>query len=216
MKKYITEFVATYLLIFCGVGACVINQHTSGAVGGGLGISITFGLIVTVLVYAFGEISGCFINPAITIGFAAAGLFDKKELIPYIGSQITGAIAACLTLKFLFPATQNFGMTLPAAGFGIWQAFIIEIILTFLLMAVVIFTAQSGNKTTQQLVGMCAGATVMLEAIFCGPITGASMNPARSLAPALVSGNLTDVWIYLTAPVIGACLAAWFWKTLKA
>ncbi len=213
MKKYITEFVATFLLIFCGCGAVVINQHTNGAVGGGLGISITFGLIVTVLVYAFGEISGCFINPAIAIGFAVVGLFDKKELLPYIGSQIAGAIAACGVLKLMFPDNQGLGGTLPSGSQ--MQSFILEIILTFLLMAVVIFTAESSNKTTKQLVGMCAGATVMLEAIFAGPISGASMNPARSLGPALVSGNLTSIWIYLTAPIIGACLAAWFWKMIK-
>ncbi len=213
MKKYISEFTATFLLVFCGCGAAVINQQTNGAVGGGLGISITFGLIVTVLVYTFGEISGCFINPAIAIGFAVAGLFDKKELLPYIVSQIMGATAASFVLKFLFPINMNLGATLPSGSE--LQSFIFEIILTFLLMAVVIFTAQSSNKMTQQLVGVCAGATVMLEAIFAGPICGASMNPARSLGPAIISGNYTSIWIYITAPIIGACLATWFWKFLK-
>ena len=213
MKKYLSEFVATFLLIFCGCGAAVINQQTNGAVGGGLGISITFGLIVTVLVYTFGEISGCFINPAIAIGFSIAGLFNKKELIPYIISQIVGATTAEVVLKLMFPANLNLGATLPSGSQ--LQSFVFEIILTFLLMAVVIFMAQSSNKMTQQLVGVCAGATVMLEAIFAGPISGASMNPARSLGPAIVTGNFTSIWIYITAPIIGACLAAWFWKFLK-
>lgn len=211
MKKYIAEFIGTFALVFCGTGAIIINQETNGAITH-VGIAMTFGLIVMCMIYTFGEISGAQLNPAVTIGFALSGKFDKKEVLPYIGSQIAGAFLASFILKFLFPLNQNLGTTLPMGSQ--MQSFILEIILTFLLMLVILNVSQ-GSKETGLFAGIAIGGTVLLEAMFAGPICGASMNPARSLAPAIVSGNITDVWIYLTSTVLGAILAVFTWKTLK-
>lgn len=211
MKKYIAEFIGTFALVFCGTGAIIINQETNGAISH-VGIAATFGLIVMCMIYTFGKISGAQFNPAVTIAFAFADRFDKKEVLPYIGSQIAGAFLATLILKFLFPTNQNLGATLPA-GTQI-QSFILEVILTFLLMLVILNVSQ-GSKETGLFAGIAIGGTVLLEAMFAGPICGASMNPARSLSPAIVSGNITDVWIYILAPILGAILATLTWKALK-
>jgi aquaporin NIP len=211
MKKYLAEFIGTFALVFCGTGAIIINQETNGAITHA-GIAITFGLIVMCMIYTFGEISGSQLNPAVTIAFAVAGRFDKKEVLPYIGSQIAGAFLASFVLKFLFPLNEKLGATLPA-GTQI-QSFILEIILTFLLMLVILNVSQ-GSKETGLFAGIVIGATVLLEAMFAGPICGASMNPARSLSPAVVSGHVSDLWIYLLAPILGAILASFTWKFMK-
>jgi aquaporin NIP len=211
MKKYLAEFIGTFALVFCGTGAIIINQETNGAITH-VGIAITFGLIVMCMIYTFGEISGSQLNPAVTIAFAVAGRFDKKEVLPYIGSQIAGAFLASFVLKFLFPLNEKLGATLPA-GTQI-QSFILEIILTFLLMLVILNVSQ-GSKETGLFAGIVIGATVLLEAMFAGPICGASMNPARSLSPAVVSGHVSDLWIYLLAPILGAILASFTWKFMK-
>jgi aquaporin NIP len=211
MKKYIAEFIGTFALVFCGTGAIIINQETNGVITHS-GIAITFGLIVMCMIYTFGEISGAQFNPAVTIAFAFAGKFDKKEVLPYIGSQIAGAFLATLILKFLFPLNHNLGATLLTGSQ--MQSFILEVILTFLLMIVILNVSQ-GSKETGLFAGTAIGGTVLLEAMFAGPICGASMNPARSLSPAIVSGNITDIWIYITAPILGAILATLTWKALK-
>ena len=211
MKKYIAEFIGTFAIVFCGTGAIIINQETNGAISH-VGIAATFGLIVMCMIYTFGEISGAQFNPAVTIAFAFADRFDKKEVLPYIGSQIMGAFLATLILKFLFPTNQNLGATLPAGTQ--MQSFILEVILTFLLMLVILNVSQ-GSKETGLFAGIAIGGTVLLEAMFAGPICGASMNPARSLSPAIVSGNITDIWIYILAPILGAILATLTWKVIK-
>ena len=211
IKKYVAEFIGTFALVFCGTGAIIINQETNGAISH-VGIAATFGLIVMCMIYTFGEISGAQFNPAITIAFAFAGRFDKKEVLPYIGSQILGAFLATLILKFLFPLNHNLGTTLPAGSQ--MQSFILEVILTFLLMLVILNVSQ-GSKGAGLFAGIAIGGTVLLEAMFAGPICGASMNPARSLSPAIVSGNMTDIWIYISAPILGAILATLTWKALK-
>jgi aquaporin NIP len=156
------------------------------------------------MIYAFGETSGAHINPAVTIGFAFAGRFEKKEVVPYILFQILGAIAASFTLKFLFPDLALYGNTLPSDG---WlQSFVLEFILTLILMLVII-KVSSGSKETGTMAAIAIGGTVLIEALVFGPITGASMNPARSIAPALASGNFQDLWLYIVAPVIGAIVA---------
>lgn len=210
MKKYLAEFIGTFALVFCGTGAIVINQETGGAITH-VGIAMTFGLIVMCMIYTFGEISGAQFNPAVTIGFALSGRFEKKEVAPYIASQIAGAFLATLVLKLLFPANANLGATLPAGS--PMQSFVLEVILTFLLMLVILNVSQ-GSKETGLFAGIAIGGTVLLEAMFAGPICGASMNPARSLAPAVVSGNVAALWIYLVAPVLGAILAVFTWKAL--
>ncbi len=203
MKRYLSELIGTFGLVFCGTGAIIINDISGGTVMH-IGIAVTFGLIVLAMVYTFGDISGAHINPAVTAAFWVAGRFPGREVIPYIASQIVGAFAASGMLKILFPAHATLGTTLPA-GSPI-QSFMFEIILTFLLMLVII-NVSTGSKEKGITAGLAIGAVVLLEAIFAGPITGASMNPARSFAPALVSGQIQHLWIYMTAPVIGAVFA---------
>lgn len=203
MKKLLSEFFGTYGLVFCGTGAIIIDV-VSGGVVTHVGVAITFGLIVMAMIYTFGEISGAHINPAVTIAFWLSGRFSGKLVIPYIAAQIIGGIAASLTLYSLFPHTTGLGATLPAGP--VHQSFLMEVILSFFLMFVII-NVSTGSKETGAIAGMAIGATVLLEALFAGPVSGASMNPARSLAPALVSGQLQHLWVYLIAPVIGTSLA---------
>lgn len=211
MKKYIAELIGTFALVFCGTGAIIIDQQTNGQVGH-IGVAITFGLIVTSMIYAFGDKSGAHFNPAVTIAFSLANLFPKKQILPYIVSQIVGAFLASAILKFLFPANINLGATIPAGSS--LQSFILEIVLTFILMLVILFTSQ-GSKETGTMAGFAIGGVVLLEAMFAGPICGASMNPARSLSPAIASGNVSTLWIYLTAPIVGATLATFVWGFIK-
>lgn len=211
MKKYLAELIGTFALVFCGTGAIIVDQQTNGAVGH-IGVAITFGLIVTAMIYTFGDKSGAHINPAVTIAFSLAKLFPKKQIIPYITSQIIGAFIASVLLKLLFPSNLNLGATIPAGSD--LQSFILEIVLTFILMLTILFTSQ-GSKETGTMAGLAIGGVVLLEAMFAGPISGASMNPVRSLTPAIVSGNVATLWIYLTAPVVGASLATFAWRYLK-
>ena len=207
MKKYIAEVIGTFALVFCGTGAIVINQESAGAITHP-GIALTFGLIVMVMIYALGPVSGAHLNPAVTIAFAVARKFPVKEILPYMISQVAGAMSASLVLHYLFPASQFLGSTLPAGEE--MQAFILEVILTFFLMLVIIQVA-TGSKEQGMFAGLAIGSTVLLEAMFAGPICGASMNPARSLSPAVVSGHLEHLWIYIVAPVSGAILAVVVW-----
>lgn len=208
MKKYTAEFIGTFALVFCGTGAIIIDQHTGGAVSHA-GVAATFGLIILAMIYTFGEISGAHFNPAVTISFAVAKLFPPKQITPYIISQIAGAFCATLVLKFLFPENQNLGATLPAGSH--MQSFILEFILTFFLMTVILNVSQ-GSKEAGVMAGIAIGSTILLEAMFAGPICGASMNPARSLSPAVISGNLSALWLYIVAPVLGALAATIIWK----
>jgi len=211
MKKYLAEFIGTFALVFCGTGAIIIDQVTHGAVTH-LGVSMTFGLIVLAMIYALGSISGAHMNPAVSIGFTVAGLLPLKQLAPYIISQLAGAFLASIVLRVMFPVSPGLGETLPYGSD--MQSFILEIILTFFLMFVIIQVA-TGAKETGILAGIAIASVVGLEAAFAGPISGASMNPARSLAPAVISGHLQSVWVYLVAPVIGAVLAVLATKILK-
>jgi aquaporin NIP len=211
MKKILAEFLGTYALVFAGTGAIVINQQSNGAITH-VGIAITFGLVVMSMIYAFGEISGAHLNPAVSIAFTVAGRFPVKELGVYIFSQLAGAVAASFTLKLLFPGNQLLGATLPA-GSDV-QSLVMEFILTFFLMLVIINVA-SGSKEQGMFAGLAIGSVVALEAMFAGPVCGASMNPARSLSPAVVSGHTEHLWIYILAPVAGAVAAVPVFKVLK-
>ena len=211
MRKYIAEAIGTFALVFCGTGAIIINQETGGTITHA-GIAITFGLIVMAMIYALGGISGAHLNPAVSVAFAIARRFPLKQLLPYIISQCSGAILASLVLKYLFPANQFLGSTIPRGSD--LQSFILEFILTFFLMLVIINVA-TGSKEQGMFAGLAIGSTVLLEAMFAGPICGASMNPARSFAPAIVSGHSEHLWIYLTATITGAAAAIPIWKYLS-
>lgn len=210
-RKYLCEVIGTYGLVFCGTGAIVINEQTGGAIGH-IGVAITFGAIVLAMIYAFGEVSGAHLNPVVTLGFLAAGRFPARQVVPYIGAQLIGAFLASGTVKLLFPDNLGLGATIPAGP--AMQSFVLEVILTFFLMIVILQVAH-GSREVGVLAGIAIGSTVLLEAMFAGPICGASMNPARSLAPAVVSGNMGVVWIYLLAPAMGAVGAAFLWPLLR-
>ncbi len=208
-KKLVAEFIGTFILVFAGCGAIIVDTLTGSL--GHIGIALTFGFVVTALIYTFGHISGAHFNPAVTISFAFMNEFDKKYLFKYIASQVSGAILACLILMILFfeeaKSAQElayYGATLPRGSW--YQSFGFEFILTFILMLVIYGSAVHG-KAIKSFAGIAIGFTVGLEAMFAGPICGASMNPARSIAPALVSGNLEFLWLYIVATILGAILA---------
>lgn len=203
MKKCLAEVFGTFSLVFAGTGAIVVNTVSQGAITHG-GIALTFGLIVLAMIYTLGDISGCHLNPAVTLGFWASRRFPAKDVVPYVASQCLGAFLASAMLKLLFPEHLTLGATLPAGA--VWQSFVMELLLTFILMFVVL-RVSSGAKEKGITAGIAVGAVIALEAMFAGPICGASMNPARSLAPAVVSGQAAHLWIYLAAPPLGALAA---------
>ena len=205
MKKYIAEAIGTFCLVFAGTGAIIVNQVSDGAVTHP-GIALTFGLIVSAMIYAIGDVSGCHINPAVTIAFCVARRFDLKQAAPYIVFQLIGAILASALLLAMFPdqASLGLGATLPA---GPWlQSFIFEVVLTLMLMFVIL-SVSTGAKEKGITAALAIGAVVALEAMFAGPICGASMNPTRSIAPAIMSGRMEYLWVYIAAPILGALLA---------
>lgn len=196
------EFFGTFILVVAGTGAIVVNELTGAVTHPG--ISLTFGLVVLALVYTFGDISGAHINPAVTIGFVAARRFPIKEAGLYILAQVLGATLASVLLRELFPDSRTLGATLPRDG--AFQSFVLEVFLTWFLMLAVL-RVSTGSKEKGIMAGVAVGSIIALEAMFAGPICGASMNPARSFGPAVVSRNFGDLWIYLVAPVVGALLA---------
>ena len=211
MKKYLAELIGTFALVFCGTGAIIVNEEIPGSVTH-VGIAVTFGLIVMAMIYALGENSGAHLNPAVTIAFTVNGNFPVKEVLPYIISQLAGALAASAVLKLLFPSSVSLGATIPSGSN--MQSFVLEYILSFFLMLVIINVAK-GSKEQGLFAGIAIGSVVLLEAMFAGPVCGASMNPARSLGPAIVSGEMKQVWIYITAPVLGAITAIIIYKLIK-
>ena len=210
MKKYLSEFIGTFSMIFCGCGAMVINDYSGGVITHP-GVAITWGLIVMSMIYAFGDISGAHFNPAVTLSFAVAKKFSWKEVPMYMTSQFFGAITASIILLFLFPKS-DLGATIPIIE--PLKVFVIELLLSFFLM-VVIINVSTGSKEIGPIAGFAIGGVILLEAMFAGPLTKASMNPVRSLAPALVSGNFSHIWVYLTAPFLGMLLAVFSCKLVK-
>jgi aquaporin NIP len=213
MKRYISELIGTFSMVFCGCGAMTVNEITGGSITH-VGVAMTWGLIVMAMIYAFGEISGAHFNPAVTVAFACAKKFNWKDVPAYISFQIIGAFLAITLLWVLFPESNSFGHTYPADGFEPYKAFIFELLLSFFLMLVII-NVSTGSKEIGTMAAVAVGAIILLEAMFAGPMTKASMNPARSLAPAIISGNLQHLWLYLTAPFIGAFLAVISCKLVK-
>jgi aquaporin NIP len=210
MRKLIAEAFGTFALVFAGTGAIIINDTTGGTISH-VGVALTFGLIVLAMIYAIGDVSGAHLNPAVTIGFWAARMFEGRQVLPYILSQCAGAALASGTLKILFPIHPTLGATLPAGP--ALQSFVLEIILTLILMTVIL-SVSTGSQEKGRLAGVVVGAVIALEALFAGPVSGASMNPARSLMPALASGRVEHLWVYLTAPVVGALLAVVVCRTI--
>jgi aquaporin Z len=200
MKKYVAEFIGTFALVFAGTGAIVINEASHGAITH-VGIALTFGLVVLVMIYSVGDISGAHLNPAVTLGFWFSRRLAVREVVPYVASQCLGALAASGIMRVLFPENRLLGATQPA-GSGL-QSFVLEFLLTALLMFVILGVS-TGAREKGITAGIVVGSVIALEAMFAGPITGASMNPARSLGPAIVSQQLGSLWIYLVAPVLGA------------
>lgn len=199
MDRYAAEGIGTYALVFTGTGAIIVNELMGGIPL--FGIAAIFGLIVMTMIFAVGDVSGAHFNPAVTIGFWLARRFSGAEVLPYLMSQIAGALAASLTLHALFKTSGTLGSTQPTGS--VIQSFTLEIIITSLLMFTIL-SVTTGAREKSLTPGFAIGGVVALGALFAGPISGASMNPARSLAPAIVSGMIDHLWIYMTAPTLGA------------
>ncbi|MFN8285419.1 MAG: aquaporin [Chitinophagales bacterium] len=203
MKKYLSEFLGTFILLFVGTGCVVVNQQYGGPLGLP-GIATVWGLVIIALIYAFGDISGTHINPAVTIAFAVDKRFEWKEVPAFLLAQFAGAISASFLLHVLFPENAGLGLTQPAGSE--MQSFILEAIMTFILMLVVL-RVSTGAKEKGITAGIAIGATVWLLVLFGGPVSNTGLNPTRSLAPAIVTANYSHLWIYLTAPFLGALAA---------
>lgn len=203
MNKLLAELLGTFFLVFAGTGAIVINDTHGGSITH-VGIALTFGLVVLALVYALGDCSGCHLNPAVTIGFALAGRFSYRQVPGYVAAQVVGAVLASGVLRWLYPDHATLGATRPGGTPG--QSFVLEFLLTWFLM-MVILRVSTGAKEKGLMAGVAVGAVIALEALFAGPACGASMNPARSFAPACVSRQWDHLWVYLTAPPLGAVVA---------
>jgi aquaporin NIP len=208
LRSCFAEILGTFALVFAGTGAIVINDVSHGAITHP-GIALVFGLVVMALIYTLGPVSGAHLNPAVTLGLCAARAFRARHAPAYIASQLTGALAASLVLHALFPAHATLGATLPAGSD--LQSFILEVLLTGGLLLAILCTAVRPAANTA-FVGLAVGGVIGLEAMFAGPICGASMNPARSLGPALISGETRALWVYLVAPVLGGLLAVPCWS----
>jgi aquaporin Z len=191
MRKLAAEAFGTFALVFAGTGAIIVNDVTGGGVSG-VGIALTFGLIVLAMIYTIGDVSGAHLNPAVTLGFFAARRFPGRSVLPYIGSQCAGAFLASLCLRALFPGDAKLGATLPRGD--ALQSFVLEVLLTCLLMFVIL-SVSTGAKEKGITAGIAVGSVIALEALFAGPVCGASMNPARSLAPAVVSFHFESLWV---------------------
>jgi MIP family channel proteins len=202
-RRLAAEFVGTFVLVFAGTGAIVFDAANPGKIGH-TGIALTFGLVVLAMAYAVGGVSGAHMNPAVSVGLWAARWMPGRLVLPYVAAQTAGAFAASGLLFAMFPAHPTLGATLPHGP--AWHSFVLEVWLTAVLVFVVL-SVSAARPEVRPLGGVVVGAVIALEALFAGPISGASMNPARSLAPAVVSGSLAHLWVYLTAPVVGALVA---------
>ena len=211
LRLLIAECLGTFMLVLAGTGAIIVNDISGGAISH-LGIAIVFGLVVLSVIYTYGDTSGAHINPAVTIAFWVANRFPGHWVAPYIISQCTGALLASSLWMFYFPQHETLGATIPTVG--LLPAFLLELILTWWLMTVILGVSE-GAKEKGLVAGIVIGGVVALEAAFAGPVTGASMNPARSLGPAVFSGQLSALWIYIFATSLGAVLAVFTCRLTK-
>lgn len=216
-QRYLAEFIGTFALVFAGCGAIITNVAKDGVVGH-VGICLTFGFVILAMIYALGPISAAHFNPAVTFGFCIAKRFPWRYAPAYIASQCAGAMFASLMHRVLYGGAialqANYGATIPTISTP--AAFCLELILTFFLMLVIMAVA-TDKRANGAIAGLAIGLTVTVCALFAGPLTGASMNPARSLAPALLSGGhaLSALALYIIAPVVGAALAAWCYELMR-
>jgi aquaporin Z len=211
-REALAEGIGTFALVFAGTGAVMVNQISNGAITH-LGISFVFGAVVAALIYGMGHLSGAHFNPAVTLGFWASGFFPKRRVLPYILAQLVGAIAASTLLLIALGPAAKLGATLPLNG-NWFQSLVLETVLTFILMFVILGSGLD-RRAHIGFAGLAIGLTVGLEAAFMGPITGASMNPARSLGPAVIGGIWQHHWVYWVAPIVGAQLAVIVYRQLS-
>ena len=204
-RRAFAEGLATFALVFAGCGAIVIDSERGGSLGA-TGIALAFGLVIMAMIYATGHLSGAHINPAVTLAFCASRHFPAREAITYVPAQLAGAVAGALLLRFLWHGTPaDLGATVPTVGTG--SALAYEIVMTAFLMFVIVAVA-TDTRAIGAAAAIAVGGTVALDAVFGGGVTGASMNPARSFGPALVSGQWHDFWIYVVGPLLGAGIGA--------
>jgi aquaporin NIP len=211
-RRSAAEGLAAFALVFAGCGAIVTNDRYDGALGA-VGVALVFGLIIMVMVYATGHLSGAHINPAVTLAFTLTRHFPAREAVAYIAAQLAGATAGALVLLGVWTdKPAHLGATLPSVGGG--SAFLYELLLTAFLMFVIVAVA-TDTRAVGAAAAIAIGGTVGLDALFGGPVTGASMNPARSFGPALASGDWHQFWIYVGGPVAGAALGALAYQVVR-
>ncbi len=202
-RRLAAELFGTFVLVFAGTGAIVFDSVNPGKIGH-LGIALTFGLVVLAMIYAVGSVSGADLNPAVTLGLWAARRTPGNQVMPFIAAQVAGAFAASGLLLLMFPEHATLGATLPHGP--PWHSFVLEVWLTGVLVFVILAVLVS-DPAVRPLGGVIVGSVIALEALFAGPISGASMNPARSIAPAIMSGHIEHLWVYIVAPLLGALVA---------
>ncbi len=211
-RRALAEGLAAFALVFAGCGAIVANAQYDAALGT-VGIALVFGLVIMVMIYAIGHLSGAHINPAVTVAFTLTRHFPARDAIAYVAAQCAGAILAALVLLAVWPSQPAaLGATVPTVGVG--SALVYEAILTAFLMFVIMAVA-TDTRAVGAAAAIAIGGTIGLDALFGGPVTGASMNPARSLAPALVTGTWTDFWVYVAGPVLGAAAGALAYQLVR-
>ena len=205
------EAIGTFALVFAGTGAIIVNDFSGGTVTH-VGVALTFGLVVMAMIYALGDVSGAHLNPAVTLGFWLSRRFPGRCVAPYVLSQLTGAFVASALLRVMFGTRAALGATFPA-GPAV-QSLVMETVLTALLMFVIL-RVSTGSKELGTMAGIAIGGVVGLEAMFAGPVCGASMNPARSIAPAIVAWQPAALWVYVIGPVVGSGVAVVAWRLMR-
>ena len=204
------EFVGTFALVFAGCGAIMVDAKTQAL--GHLGVAFSFGLVIMVMIYAVGHVSGAHFNPAVTFAFAISRHFPWTRTLGYWSAQLLGALAAAALLRASLGNIAHVGATMPSGSQG--QSFLWELVLTFFLMFVIMAVA-TDTRSVGEAAAIAIGGTVGLDALFGGPISGASMNPARSIGPAIVSGDVHALWLYVLAPILGAVLGALIYQLIR-
>jgi aquaporin NIP len=211
-RRALAEGLAAFALVFAGCGAIVADSRYDGTLGS-VGVALTFGLVIMVMVYATGHLSGAHINPAVTLAFTLTRHFPAREAVAYSGMQVAGAVAGALLLLAAWPdQPAQLGATVPSVGAG--TALVYELVLTAFLMFVIVAVA-TDTRAVGAAAAIAIGGTVGLDALFGGPVTGASMNPARSFGPALAAGEWTDFWVYVLGPALGATVGALAYQLVR-